>query len=152
MLVLALAGAMGTATVFAAPDEGGSTQGESQADKVLLKVNCLGEGQIAVSDDGSEPVFDDESPMQSAALNVSRGNTVKIKAKAAEGYTFKYWWDEDSENIYAAEDTLEVEMNVERDLYAIFEINAETVELRGGVQSSPFFLSCCSRCKRPLLC
>ena len=112
MLVLALAGTMGTTAVFAAPvDDSVNTNDagtarivpeddsysktdiekillrdgsddENQTDKVLLKVNTYGDGQIAVTSDGMEPVFNDAAPLQSVAMNVDKGAAAKLKAKA----------------------------------------------------------------------
>ncbi len=160
MLVLALAGTMGTTAVFAAPvDDSVNTNDagtarivpeddsysktdiekillrdgsddENQTDKVLLKVNTYGDGQIAVTSDGMEPVFNDAAPLQSVAMNVDKGAAAKLKAKANEGYKFMYWYDEDNETIYSIEDTIEVEMNEPLNLIAYFEEDAEKVLLK----------------------
>ena len=78
MLVLALAGTIGTTAAFAAPEGTGvetPDQGQTQTDKVLLKVNCFGDGQIVGTDDGSEPVFDDEYPYIAIAV-ANKGGTI----------------------------------------------------------------------------
>ncbi len=136
MLVLALAGTIGTTAAFAAPEGTGvetPDQGQTQTDKVLLKVNCMGDGQIVGTEDGSEPVFNDEYPMQSIAFNMDKGATAKVKAKANEGYKFMYWFDEDKETIYSKEDTIEIEMNEPLNLIALFDVDAETVTLQASV-------------------
>ncbi len=130
MLVLALAGTMGATAAFAAPDDTTPTTGETRTDKVLLKVNCFGDGQIVGTDDGSEPVFDDEYPMQSIAFNMDKGATAKVKAKANEGYKFMYWFDEDTETIYSMEDTIEITMDEPLNLIAYFDVDAERVLLK----------------------
>ena len=133
MLVLALAGTMGATAAFAAPEGTGvetPDQGQTQTDKVLLKVNCFGDGQIVGTDDGSEPVFDDESPMQSIAFNMDKGAAAKVKAKANEGYKFMYWFDEDTETIYSTEDTIEITMDEPLSLIAYFDVDAEKVLLK----------------------
>ena len=133
ILVLALAGTMGTTAAFAAPDDTTPTTGETRTDKVLLKVNCFGDGQIVGTDDGSEPVFDDEYPMQSIAFNMDKGATAKVKAKANEGYKFMYWFDEDTETIYSMEDTIEITMDEPLSLIAYFDVDAERVLLKANV-------------------
>ena len=136
MLVLALAGTIGTTAAFAAPEGTGvetPDQGQTQTDKVLLKVNCMGDGQIVGTEDGSEPVFNDEYPMQSIAFNMDKGATAKVKAKANEGYKFMYWFDEDKETIYSMEDTIEIEMNEPLNLIALFDVDAERVLLKANV-------------------
>ena len=130
MLVLALAGTMGATAAFAAPGNDPVPTGETQTDKVLLKVNCFGDGQIVGTDDGSEPVFDDEYPMQSIAFNMDKGATAKVKAKANEGYKFMYWWDEDNETFYSMDETIEIEMNEPLNLTAYFDVDAERVLLK----------------------
>ena len=130
MLVLALAGTIGTTAAFAAPGNDPVPTGETQTDKVLLKVNCFGDGQIVGTDDGSEPVFDDEYPMQSIAFNMDKGATAKVKAKANEGYKFMYWWDEDNETFYSMDETIEIEMNEPLNLTAYFDVDAERVLLK----------------------
>ena len=133
-LVLALAGTMGATAAFAAPDEDPTNTSTTQADKVLLRVNCYGDGQLAATEDGSEPVFDDEYQDTSIAYNMDKGATAKVKARAAEGYMFMYWADEDTETIYSMEDTIEITMDKPLSLIAYFEIDAERVLLRGGVE------------------
>ena len=136
MLVLALAGTIGTTAAFAAPEGTGvetPDQGQTQTDKVLLKVNCMGDGQIVGTEDGSEPVFNDEYPMQSIAFNMDKGATAKVKAKANEGYKFMYWFDEDKETIYSMEDTIEITMNEPLNLIALFDVDAERVLLKANV-------------------
>ena len=133
MLVLALAGTMGATAAFAAPGDDPAPTGETQTDKVLLKVNCFGDGQIVGTDDGSEPVFDDEYPMQSIAFNMDKGATAKVKAKANEGYKFMYWFDEDTETIYSMEDTIEITMDEPLSLIAYFDVDAERVLLKANV-------------------
>ncbi|MBQ7499868.1 MAG: hypothetical protein IJT91_03135 [Clostridia bacterium] len=62
------------------------------ADTVTIMVNIKGMGgNIEVSQDGSDPVFDPEAPMQSAYLNVKKGDEVKILATPEEDYHFFKW-------------------------------------------------------------
>ncbi len=136
MLVLALAGTIGTATAFATPDgteNNNQDQRQTQTDKVLLKVSCMGDGQIAGTDDGSEPVFNDDAPVQSLSFNMDKGATAKLKAKGNEGFQFVYWFDMDTEEIYSTNDTIEIEINKATELVAFFDEDGERVELRGGV-------------------
>lgn len=50
-------------------------------ERVLINTTTAGNGQIASSDDGSEPVFDDEYPYQQAVYNTVKGTTVKLTKK-----------------------------------------------------------------------
>ena len=59
---------------------------------VLIRVNVEGLGEIATTEDGSEPVFDEEYPFTSAAMNVYKGTTVGIATRTEyEDYQFVKW-------------------------------------------------------------
>ena len=61
-------------------------------DPVTIMVNTKGlGGNIAISDDGTEPQLDSEYPAQSAFVNVEKGTVVKILAEPEEGYHFFKW-------------------------------------------------------------
>ena len=61
-------------------------------DSVTIMVNTKGlGGNIAISDDGTEPQLDPEYPAQSAFMNVEKGTVVKILAEPEEGYHFFKW-------------------------------------------------------------
>ena len=55
-------------------------------------VNIKGvDGNVAITDDGTEPEVDPEFPAQSAFMNVEKGTVVKILAEPEEGYHFFKW-------------------------------------------------------------
>lgn len=84
LLVVALAGAMAT-TAFAAPETHTDTPvSATQSETALVIVSKAGDGQIAISDDGSEPVFDD-FPSQNPSVQAAVGDTIILSAKADEG-------------------------------------------------------------------
>ena len=59
---------------------------------VTITVNIKGvDGNIAITDDGTEPQIDPEFPAQSAFMNVEKGTVVKILAEPEEGYHFFKW-------------------------------------------------------------
>ena len=61
-------------------------------DLITIVVNTKGlGGNIAVSEDGTDPQLDPEYPMQSAYVSVEKGTTVKILAEPETGYHFFKW-------------------------------------------------------------
>ena len=61
-------------------------------DLITIMVNTKGlGGNIAVSEDGTDPQLDPEYPMQSAYVSVEKGVTVKILAEPETGYHFFKW-------------------------------------------------------------
>ena len=120
LLVLTLAGAMAT-TAFAAQEGAAETITASAADESgPMSVTTEGRGQVAVSIDGSEPVFDDEYPMQTATINPSVVDTVTLGAKADEGWTFAYWINADTGEFYSADAIITVEVTGSLNLKAVF--------------------------------
>ena len=120
LLVLALAGTAAT-TAFAAQEEAAETITASAADESgPMYITTEGRGQVAVSIDGSEPVFDDEYPMQTATINPSVVDTVILGAKADEGWTFAYWINADTGAFYSADAVITVEVTGNLNLKAVF--------------------------------
>ena len=125
-LALALAGAMAT-TAMAAPgnDPTGAGTSTAETEKFLLKVNTSGNGQIAGTDDGSNPEGSEESPMQSLVFNMDNGATAKLLAIPDEGNIFVCWLNEDTQEIYSENAALTVTMDAPLNLKAVFDTNAE---------------------------
>ena len=66
--------------------------GSEADDLITIMVNTKGlGGNIAVSEDGTDPQLDPEYPMQSAYVSVEKGMTVKILAEPETGYHFFKW-------------------------------------------------------------
>lgn len=135
MLVLAVAASM-TTTVMAAQDttEGNTYTTAADSEKSLIKVNINGNGQIAVSDDGSTPVFDDEKPVQSAAFNAKKGQTIIFSAKADEGNVFVGWIDSESKEILSASETFEINAEKPMDIIAVFEYPEDYVQIAANTE------------------
>ena len=87
-----------------------------------------GFGQLTYTEDGSEPEFGDDH-FTSLALSVLEGRTVKLKAKADEGYRFVFWYDEDKKEIIGLEDTLSVEVAKEMNIGAYFDVDVDRIIL-----------------------
>ncbi len=87
MLVLVMILALGACGKNAA-----EPAGSEAGDLVTIMVNIKGvDGNIAISDDGTDPKIDPEYPAQSAFMNVEKGTVVKILAEPEEGYHFFKW-------------------------------------------------------------
>ena len=100
---------------------------------VLLKANIAGQGQISYTDDGSEPVFDDEYPVQSIGCNLTKGSKVKLSAKADEGYKFLFWMNEDTNDIYSKEPNISIEIDEALSLKAVFDLDVERVLMKVNI-------------------
>ena len=104
-------------------------------DTVLIKINTDGYGGvIAFTDDGSQPVFDDEFPSQSAFTNVPVGTTIVISAKndqnIAEDISFVKWQKNGED--FSNDATITVTADADAEYIALFSsggYNAETVDL-----------------------
>ncbi len=89
-------------------------------ERVLINATTKGNGQIAGSDDGSEPVFDDEYPFQQAIYNANKGTTIKLSAKADEGWTFKEWKNKQTRETYSTDASVTIDANEALELVAVF--------------------------------
>ena len=87
---------------------------------MLINATTKGNGQIAGIDDGSEPVFDDEYPFQQAVYNANKGITIKLSAKADEGWTFKEWKNKQTRETYSTDASVTIEANEALELVAVF--------------------------------
>lgn len=125
-LVLALTGTMAmTATAASDDDTAFPLTTAAETETVSLKADIYGNGQIAGTDDGSEPAGSDENPMQSLFFNMKKGDTAKLIAIPDEGYKFVYWLNEDTQEIYSDDAQLTITMDSPLSLKAVFDINAE---------------------------
>ena len=89
---------------------------------VLVKVNTEGLGEIAVSETGETPVFEEEYPTTSAFMNVEKGSTVAVSARAGEDYQFVKWTNNGEMLSEEAELTLTAEEDM--DLVAVFAMSS----------------------------
>lgn len=121
LLVAVLAGAMAT-TASAAPETPAENANPIAAanESVLITANIEGNGQVAFSDYDSEPVFDNVHPKQSAFVNAVVGSTIRISAKADEGWRFAYWMNADTQEFISMDATISVEVTGAMNLKAVF--------------------------------
>ncbi|MBR3367403.1 MAG: hypothetical protein IKG66_06380 [Lachnospiraceae bacterium] len=101
IVAMALACMMAAVTACGGTSGGNASgQGESQAaqgpeqaagDTVTVRVNTDGLGEIAFSETGEAPAFEEDYPMTSAYANVVKGTTVAMNARGQEDYVFVKW-------------------------------------------------------------
>jgi len=89
-------------------------------EKVQIRANTEGNGQIAGTFDGTEPELNDEYPKQSMDMNAVKGDLIILTAKADEGWTFVGWRDNDDPDTLIPLDTISFEAGEERNLTAVF--------------------------------
>ena len=92
---------------------------------VSIKVDTEGPGQIEGTDDGSEPEFNSEYPVQSIYLNTLAGNTIILVAKPSEDpalaeWKFTGWKDNATGEIVSTDARYEFEAVNALDLTAVF--------------------------------
>ncbi len=138
MLVLVMILALGACGKKAAEPDG------SAADLVTIMVNIKGvDGNIAMTDDGTEPKIDPEYPAQSAFMNVEKGTVVKILAEPEEGYHF-FKWTVDGK-AYSAEPLITVTAEEDTEFIAEFlpegkdgkPVDLDTVKTLGDLLGLP---------------
>lgn len=116
------------ALIFAAACSGSSGSSGTEApaetgEKVLVQVNTDGVGEIAVSEDGQVPVFDEEFPTTSYFGNVEKGTTIALAARTQEdGYQFAKW-TKDGE-LYSEEAEITVTADADTEYIAVFAMSS----------------------------
>ena len=125
LLVLMLIGTMMTATAVTAANADSAETGEGTT--VLIMAKAGTGGQIAMSDDGTAPVFVDGEHDTNDGGNFPIGSTVAFSAKADEGYKFFYWLNEDTNDIYSEDSTIYIEVAEPLNLKAVFDLDVERV-------------------------
>jgi len=74
------------------PDDQGGNTPEKTGETVLIQINVEGIAEIAATDDGSEPKFDDEYPFSSYVTNTEKGKTIKASTRTTDAdYQFIKW-------------------------------------------------------------
>ncbi len=111
----------GTLEQWAAENQKQFTALVPETDRVLIGAQCSGLGQIAGTDDGTAPVFDDEYPYQSVYFNQERGITVTLAAKAFEGWQFVKWQNARTGANYSYSETITLTAEEELALVAVFK-------------------------------
>jgi hypothetical protein len=115
-----------TAACSGASGSSGSSTTEVPAESgelVLIQVNTEGLGEIAVSEDGQAPVFDEEYPISSHVTNVPKGTTLKLAARPQEeDYQFVEW-TKDGE-LYSEEAEITVTADADTEYIAVFSMSS----------------------------
>ena len=92
-----------------------------------INASVYGEGYIEGTNDGTEPEIDPEFPMTSVTLNTTEEQGAVLIAQAKDGYEFKYWYDEETEEIYSTDARIEINADKDLSLAAFFDIAGEAV-------------------------
>lgn len=92
------------------------------ADDSMITISAIieGNGQITSCDFDAEPVFDDEFPVQHMIENVPYLNTIRLSAKADEGWRFVCWMNDDTDTVYSTNSTIPVDAVNHLNLRAVF--------------------------------
>ena len=139
MLVLVMILALG-----ACGKEAAEPAGSEADDLVTIMVNIKGvDGNVAITDDGTEPELDPEFPAQSAYMNVEKGTVVKILAEPEEGYRFFKWTVDGKE--YSTEPLITVTAEEDTEFIAEFlpegkdgaHVDLDTVKTLGDLLGLP---------------
>ena len=80
-------------------------------------------GQIAYAEEGGEPGFDDESPQQSAAVNLTEPATLVLGAKPDEGWRFVKWTKDGAD--YSEDGQITEQIDSSAEFVAVFDVSAE---------------------------
>ena len=94
---------------------------DPSVERVQIQGNTRGMGCLEASADGSDPVFDDEYPMQSLYYNVVKGESVIFAAKAYEGWVFREWQYKATGEVYSKDATITITADTPLDLIAVFD-------------------------------
>lgn len=94
-----------------------------------INASVYGEGYIEGTNDGTEPEIDPEFPMTSVTVNTTEEQGAVLIAQAKDGYEFKYWFDEEAEEIYSTDARIEINADKDLSLAAFFDIAGEAVKV-----------------------
>ena len=94
---------------------------DDSAERILIRGNTRGLGNVEASTDGSEPVFDDEHPITSLYYFVVKGESVIFSAKADEGWVFREWQHRATGEVYSKDATITITAGEPLDLVAVFD-------------------------------
>lgn len=93
-------------------------QSSEENETVLIRANTEGVGEIAMSEDGSTPVFDEEYPATSVFINTAKGSEVAFSARPREDYMFVKWTMNGAD--YSKEAEIYITADTDMDLIAVF--------------------------------
>ena len=126
-LTLAASGTV-TAAAFTGNSAKTATAAAVQA-STQIKAGTYGGGQVGMVK-GSECEF---NGINAFNIDLEEGKTVTFRAYADEGYTFLYWYDDISGEIVSSEEDITVNADKALDLYAIFDVEGESFEIKASV-------------------
>ena len=87
--------------------------------KPLVKIRTEGPGEIAFTEDGSEPVFDEEYPFSTGFFYVMDDGVYRIATRATEGGKFVKWTNNGED--YSSDEELTIETDEDMDLVAVYD-------------------------------
>lgn len=111
--------ASGKVVIKTAPSDLEAEETDSDSGDMVL-INTEGLGQIAYAEEGSELVFDDNMPTQSAQISLAEPKTYVLGAKADEGWKFVKW-TKDGED-FSEEEQVTVELDSPATFVAVFDV------------------------------
>ena len=100
---------------------GCKTTATQNEETVLVTFNTEGVGDIAATNDGSEPVIDSEAPSQSYAFKTPVGSEMKAIAKAGETYQFVKWTKNGAD--YSTDEAISFKAEEEAAFIAVFKMD-----------------------------
>ena len=106
-----------TAEVPETPEEAGESSSDGEG-MVLVTVNTDGLGEIALSETGEKPEFDEEFPMSSAFTHVAKGKTIALSARGQEDYQLVKWMQDGA--YYSAEADITPAVEADTEFVAVF--------------------------------
>ena len=111
---------------------------DDSVERILIKGNIQGSGQLAVSENGEEPVFDEAHPITSLNNNTVKGESLIFSAKPDDGWKFIEWQDRATGEVYSKDATITITADVPLDLIAVFdaEDSAERILISGNVRGA----------------
>lgn len=101
---------------------------DDSAERVLIKGNVRGAGQLAVSENGEEPVFDEQYPTTSLYNNTVKGESLIFSAKPDDGWKFIEWQDRATGEVYSKDATITIAADTPLDLIAVFDTEDAVTE------------------------
>ena len=100
---------------------GCKTTDTQNEETVLVTFNTEGVGELAVTNDGSEPEFDPQYPFQSFTFKANVGSEMKAIAKAGEDYLFVKWTKNGED--YSTDEAINFKVEEEAAFIAVFKMD-----------------------------
>lgn len=111
--------ASGKVVIKTVPSDLAAEETDSDSGDMVL-INTEGLGQIAYAEEGSELIYADNMPAQSAQISLAEPKTYVLGAKADEGWKFVKW-TKDGED-FSEEEQVTVELDSPATFVAVFDV------------------------------